>query len=72
MRKRWRWHTIRSVPLLQEVIKYAVKQYLYEIGKIAYLKIFYLYHQDSVLHPLLVMLLCFIGLVVLALAGPTG
>jgi hypothetical protein len=41
MRKWWRqWRTVWSVPLLQEVIKYAVKQYLYKIGKFAYLKIF--------------------------------
>jgi hypothetical protein len=37
MRKRQR--TVRSVPLLQEVIKYAFEQYCYKIGKIAYLKI---------------------------------
>jgi hypothetical protein len=36
------------------------------------LKIFYLYHRDDVLHPLLVKSQRFIGLVVLALAGPTG
>jgi hypothetical protein len=33
-------HTIQSVPLLQEIIRYAVKQYFYKIGEIAYLKIF--------------------------------
>jgi hypothetical protein len=32
-RKRQRWCTIRSVPLLQEVVRYAVKQYFYKIEK---------------------------------------
>jgi hypothetical protein len=32
----------------------------------------YLHHQDDVLHPLLVTLQCFIGLVVLALVELTG
>jgi enoyl reductase-like protein len=32
--------TIQSVPLLQEVIRYAVKQYFYKIGKFTYLNIF--------------------------------
>jgi hypothetical protein len=38
---KWQWwqQTIQSVPLLQEVISYVVKQYCYKIGKIAYLKI---------------------------------
>jgi hypothetical protein len=42
IRKWWQrqWCTIWSVSLLQEVIRYAVKQYLYKIGKTAYLKIF--------------------------------
>jgi hypothetical protein len=40
-RKRWRWRCIiRSVPLLQEVVRYTVKQYFYKIAKFAYLKIF--------------------------------
>jgi hypothetical protein len=34
-RKRWwRWRTVQSVPLLQEVIRYAVKQYYYKIEKL--------------------------------------
>jgi hypothetical protein len=38
--KKWqRRCTVRSVPLLQEVIRYIVKQYFYKIRKIAYLKI---------------------------------
>jgi hypothetical protein len=38
IRKQRRWRcTVWSVPLLQEVIKYVIKQYLYKIGKIAYL-----------------------------------
>jgi hypothetical protein len=38
--RKWWWRrTIWSVLLLQEVIRYAVKQYFYKIGKIAYLKI---------------------------------
>jgi hypothetical protein len=37
-RKQW-WRTIQSVPLVQEVISYVVKQYCYKIGKIAYLKV---------------------------------
>jgi hypothetical protein len=33
--------TVRSVPLLQEIVRYEVNQYLYKIGKkIAYMKIF--------------------------------
>jgi hypothetical protein len=36
------------------------------------LKIFYLYHQDDVLHPLLVTSQRFVSLVILALAGLTG
>jgi hypothetical protein len=28
-----------SAPLIQEVVRYAVKQYFYKIGKITYLKI---------------------------------
>jgi hypothetical protein len=63
--------TIQSVPLLQEVAKYTVKQYLYEIRKIVYLKIFYLYHQDDILHPLLMTSQRLVGLVIPALAGPT-
>jgi hypothetical protein len=39
MRKQWWWWTVWSVPLLQEVVSYIVKQYCYKIGKIAYLKI---------------------------------
>jgi hypothetical protein len=39
--RKWQWrHTVWSVPLLQEVVRYAVKQYLYKIRKIVYLKIF--------------------------------
>jgi hypothetical protein len=39
--KRWqRRRTVQSLPLLQEVVKYMVKQYLYKIEKITYLKIF--------------------------------
>jgi hypothetical protein len=73
MRKQW-WlrRTIRSIPLLQEVIKYAVKQYLYLIGKTAYLKIFYLYHRDDVLHLLLVVSQRFVSLVASTLAGSAG
>jgi hypothetical protein len=58
--------------MLQEVIKYVVKQYLYEIGNIAYLKILYMYHRNNALYPLLVMLQHFISLIILALVGPTG
>jgi hypothetical protein len=36
------------------------------------LKDIYLHHRDDILHPLLVTLQHFIGLVVPALAGPTG
>jgi hypothetical protein len=73
MRKRWRWRrTIQSVPLLQEIVKYTVKQYLYKIRKNCILKDIYLYHHDDVLHPLLVISQCFISLVILALVGPTG
>jgi hypothetical protein len=71
-KRRWLRRTVRSVPLLQEVIKYLVKQYLYEIGKFAYMKIFYLYHRNDVLHPLLLTLQHFVNLVVPALVGPTG
>jgi hypothetical protein len=39
MRKRRRRQTIRSVPLLQEVVSYIVKKYCYKIEKIAYMKI---------------------------------
>jgi hypothetical protein len=72
--RKWRrlQFTVQSVPLLQEAVKYAVKQYLYEIGKIDYLKIFYQYHRDDVLHPLLMMSQHFVGLVVPALVEPTG
>jgi hypothetical protein len=58
--------------MLQEVIKYMVKQYLYEIGNIAYLKILYMYHRNNALYPLLVMFQHFISLIILALVGPTG
>jgi hypothetical protein len=58
--------------LLQEVIKYAVKQYLYLIGKTAYLKIFYLYHRDDVLHLLLMVSQRFVSLVASTLAGSAG
>jgi hypothetical protein len=37
--RKWWWQTVRSVPLLQEVISYAIKQYCSKIGKITYLKI---------------------------------
>jgi hypothetical protein len=40
MKRRQWWCTIHSLPLLQEIVRYAVKQYFYKIGKIAYLKIF--------------------------------
>jgi hypothetical protein len=33
------WCIVLSVPWLQEVVRYAVEQYFYKIGKIAYLKI---------------------------------
>jgi hypothetical protein len=37
-RKQLRW-TIQSVPLLQEVVSYAVKQYCLKVEEIGYLKI---------------------------------
>jgi hypothetical protein len=68
--RKWQWrHTIQSVPLLQEVIRYVVKQYFYRIGKNCIIEDIYLHHQDDVLHPL-VTLKHFIGLVVLALVIP--
>jgi hypothetical protein len=39
-KRRWWWRTIWSVPLLREVVRYTINQYLYEIKKITYLKIF--------------------------------
>jgi hypothetical protein len=38
-RQRQQRYTVHSVPLLQEVIRYIVKQYFYKIGKFVYLKI---------------------------------
>jgi hypothetical protein len=58
--------------LLQEFIKYTVEQYLYKIGKNCILEDIYMYHRDDVLHPLLMTLQHFVGLVVPALEGLTG
>jgi hypothetical protein len=73
----WRRRTVQSVPLLQEVISYAVKQYCYKIRKNAYLKIVtciidVLLALHQVLHHLLVMSQCFLILVIPVLAEPTG
>jgi hypothetical protein len=38
-KRRWKRHTVQNVPLLQEVVRYAIKQYFYKIGKNTYLKI---------------------------------
>jgi hypothetical protein len=78
-KRRWKRHIVQNVPLLQEVVRYAIKQYFYKIGKKYILEDSYLHHQDDVLlalhqvlHYLLVTSQRFIVLVVPALAGLTG
>jgi hypothetical protein len=76
---RKRLWTVRSVPLLQEVVSYTVKKYCYKIGKKCILEDNYLHHRDDVLlamhqvlHHLLMMLQCFLSLVIPILAVLTG
>jgi hypothetical protein len=71
-RKRWQRRTVRSVPLLQEVVIGMQLSNIFIKLKNCILEDIYLHHQDDVLHPLLLTLQHFVGLVVLALAGPTG
>jgi hypothetical protein len=39
-----RWRTVQNVPLLQEVVSYAIKQYCYKIRKEYILEDNYLHH----------------------------
>jgi hypothetical protein len=52
--------------------RYTIKQYFYKIGKNCILEDIYLHQQDDVMYPLLVTSQHFTGLVIPALAGPTG
>jgi hypothetical protein len=76
--ERRRQQTVWSVPLLHEIVSYAVKQYYYKFFKKCILEDSYLHHRDDVLlamhqilHHLLMTLQPFLNLLIPTFAGPT-